>query len=101
QIDVLVNNAGRTGSKPAEGYVDWNSVIGINLSGSFYWAQQVARASMIPRAMGAIVNVSSLSGLSAHPLDVGYMASKHGVVALPVDGGTAALKSLFPPRRLS
>lgn len=57
-------------------------MIGVNLDGPFFWSQRTAVSSMIPRKSGAIVNVASLSGLTAHPMDVGYMAAKHGVVGL-------------------
>ena len=63
----------------------------INLDGCFYWAHAVARASMIPRRRGAIINVASLAGLVAIPNGAAYVASKHGVVgltkALAIDWG--------------
>jgi NAD(P)-dependent dehydrogenase (short-subunit alcohol dehydrogenase family) len=82
QVDLLINTAGKTNFAPAEEYTEWDSMLALNLSAPFHWAQQVARASMIPRRRGAIVNVSSLSGLAAHPLDCAYIAAKHGVVGL-------------------
>lgn len=81
-IDVLVNNAGIATIEPAETYSAWRRINAVNLDAPFYWSQAVAREAMLPAKSGAIVNVSSLAGLNAYPGDVGYIASKHGVVGL-------------------
>lgn len=84
QIDVLVNNAGVFTMDPAENVTAeaWRRVHAINLDGTFYWAQAVARASMIPRQRGAIVNLASGAGLTAIPNSVAYVSSKHAIVGL-------------------
>jgi NAD(P)-dependent dehydrogenase (short-subunit alcohol dehydrogenase family) len=83
-IDVLVNNAGIIRRAPSEEMAidDWRKVLSINLDGTFYWSQQVAAKSMIPRRSGAIVNVASISGMVGFPNTAPYVASKHGVVGL-------------------
>ncbi|CAG9274683.1 SDR family NAD(P)-dependent oxidoreductase [Paraburkholderia unamae] len=92
-IDVLVNNAGIMMRHAAHELTPqtWRRAMSINLDGCFYWAHAVARASMIPRRRGAIVNVASLAGLVAIPNGAAYVASKHGVVgltkALAIDWG--------------
>lgn len=84
QIDILVNNAGISVMHTIAGATqeEWRRVMAINLDGTFYWSQTVAVESMIPRAQGAIVNISSTAGLVAVPNVVAYVASKHGVVGL-------------------
>jgi NAD(P)-dependent dehydrogenase (short-subunit alcohol dehydrogenase family) len=82
QIDILLNNAGIATSQPAEAYTAWRRVHAVNVDAPFNWSQLVANESMIHRKQGAIVNVASLAGLNAYPGDVGYIASKHGVVGL-------------------
>jgi NAD(P)-dependent dehydrogenase (short-subunit alcohol dehydrogenase family) len=87
-IDILVNNAGTTWGAPAEEYPmeGWNKVIRLNLTALFRLSQAVARASMLPRRTGAILNVASTEGLSGHHPDLpgtaAYNAAKGGVVNL-------------------
>lgn len=82
RIDVLVNNAGSAFNAPAELYTDFSRSLSVNLGGAMNWSQAVAVTSMIPNTSGVIVNVSSLAGLGAVPGDVGYVASKHGLIGL-------------------
>jgi gluconate 5-dehydrogenase len=85
-IDILVNNAGTTWGAPAEDHPleAWHKVVDLNLTGVFVLTQQVARASMIPRRRGRIVNVASVAGLRGnHPQMMGtvaYSTSKGGLV---------------------
>jgi NAD(P)-dependent dehydrogenase (short-subunit alcohol dehydrogenase family) len=81
-IDVLVANAGLPNFAPAERYTAWRRSVAVNLDGAFYWAQAVARDSMLPRGAGAIVFTSSLAGLAANTGDVGYVSSKHAIIGL-------------------
>jgi len=82
RIDVLINNAALATSAPAEDYPAWNKILDVNLSGAYYWARAAARASMIKRASGSIVNVSSITSSAAMPYDIGYVVSKHGLIGL-------------------
>jgi len=82
KIDVLINNAGIVASNPAERYDQFERIMAVNVAGMFNWAQLVATHSMIPQKKGCIVNVSSLAGLQAIKLDVGYVTSKAAVVGL-------------------
>ncbi len=81
-IDVLIANAGLPNQAPAERYTNWRRSVGVNLDGAFYWAQTVARNSMLARGTGVIVFTSSLAGLAANTGDVGYVASKHAIIGL-------------------
>jgi 3-oxoacyl-[acyl-carrier protein] reductase len=83
RIDVLVNNAG--GSRDAllafMSQDDWDSVLDVNLKSVFQCCKAVMRPMMAQRR-GAIVNVSSLSGIIGLPGQVNYAAAKGGVNAL-------------------
>lgn len=87
-IDILVNNAGTTWGAPAEDHPieAWHKVIELNLTALFRLSQAVAKASMLPRRTGAILNVASIEGLSGHHPDLpgtaAYNAAKGGVVNL-------------------
>ena len=85
QIDILVNNAGATWGAPAEDYPleAWDKVMNLNIRGIFLMCQAVAKASMIPRQQGRIINVASIAGLSGAPASMPYIAyatSKGAVV---------------------
>ncbi len=82
QIDVLVNNAGgnRDGLLALMDPADWDAVIDLNLTGTFHCCKAVVRHMMAARR-GAIVNISSLSGITGLPGQVNYAAAKGGVNA--------------------
>ncbi|KRP98751.1 hypothetical protein AOQ72_16745 [Bradyrhizobium yuanmingense] len=89
-ISVLVNNAGvfRTGLLEEMKPADWRLVLEVNLTGVFL-GMQAAVPSMRRAGGGAIVNVSSASGLYAQSTVSAYAASKWGVRAVTK---TAALE---------
>jgi NAD(P)-dependent dehydrogenase (short-subunit alcohol dehydrogenase family) len=80
RIDVLVNNAGifRAAEFLDAAEADWDAVIGVNLKGAFLVGQAVAR-EMARRGGGAIVNMSSVNGVTAIPTIASYNASKGGI----------------------
>jgi gluconate 5-dehydrogenase len=87
QIDILVNNAGASWGAPAEDHpVDaWDKVMNLNARSLFTFSQAAARASMIPRRSGRIVNVASIAGLRGNPPEmktVAYNASKAAAINL-------------------
>lgn len=77
----LVNSAGinRTGPSAELPIEDWQRVIDIDLSGTFY-ACQAAYPHLAPGA--AIVNLASIFAMRAMPGRVAYAAAKHGVVGI-------------------
>ena len=79
QLDVLVNAAGIIGSGTVEttGADDWAYMMRINLDAVFYTMQ--AAAPHLRATRGAIVNVSSVTGLRAFPGVLAYCVSKAGV----------------------
>ncbi|KAJ5982938.1 short chain dehydrogenase/ reductase [Penicillium waksmanii] len=59
---------------------DWNAMIGINLTGVMHCMR--AQIPHLPNPGGAIVNVSSTSGLRGLPHNAAYASSKFGVIGL-------------------
>ena len=80
-ITILINNAGITNDKlmlrmkPEE----FDQVLKINLVGTFNMTQQVLK-KMLKQREGAIINLSSVSGLIGNVGQANYAASKAGVV---------------------
>src|SRR5918994_1035873 len=83
RIDVLVNSAGvrEIGDVYTLAAEEWDNVIAVNLSGTFYCCQAVAR-TMRDAGRGAIVNISSVGGLIGLARRPAYTAAKHGIIGL-------------------
>ena len=81
RLDALVNNAGIAIFGPIETttFADWSRVLAVNLSGPFLCTQA---AVPLMTEGGAIVNVTSISGLRASTLRVAYGTSKAGLAHL-------------------
>ena len=82
-LDILVNNAGITRDNVIVRMKDeqWDSVLNINLRGTFLLTRAAARPMMKARS-GRIINIASVSGLMGNPGQVNYSASKAGVIGL-------------------
>jgi len=83
-IDILINNAGILGPvAPTEATTleQWNEVIAINLTSAFLMSSLVA-PGMYERGSGAILNISSVAGKVAFPMNSAYAASKAGLLGL-------------------
>jgi NAD(P)-dependent dehydrogenase (short-subunit alcohol dehydrogenase family) len=90
-LDCSVNNAGIPGKKcPIVDYPeeDWSQVLRTNLTG-VWLCMKYEIPQMLKQGKGAIVNMSSASGLIGTPEISAYTASKHGVVGVTK---TAALE---------
>ncbi len=84
-LDIWVNNAGI-------GYImkpllevepdDWQAVIDVNLTGSFYGIKAAAQKMVAAGRGGRIVNIASQAAKSGFPFAQAYCSSKHGLVGL-------------------
>jgi len=83
RLDALVNNAGIAIFKPIleVTYEDWSRVLAVNLTGPFLMTQ-AATPLMRDSGGGAIVNITSISGLRASTLRTAYGTSKAGLAHL-------------------
>jgi len=83
-IDVLINNAGITGSTSSLWDYDvdeWNKIVQINLMGTFNCCKCVV-PNMIKNNYGRIVNVASVAGKDGNANASAYSSSKAGVIGL-------------------
>lgn len=78
---ALVNNAGRTddGLAIRMRREQWESVISVNLTGTFHCTQRALR-SMLPARFGRIVNLSSVVAERGNPGQANYAAAKAGLL---------------------
>jgi NAD(P)-dependent dehydrogenase (short-subunit alcohol dehydrogenase family) len=83
RLDALVNNAGVAIFKPILDvtYEDWSRVLAVNLTGPFL-CTQAAAPLLRDSGGGAIVNITSISGLRASTLRTAYGTSKAGLAHL-------------------
>jgi NAD(P)-dependent dehydrogenase (short-subunit alcohol dehydrogenase family) len=83
RLDALINNAGIAIFKPILDvtYEDWSRVLAVNLTGPFL-CTQAAAPLMREAGGGAIVNITSISGLRASTLRTAYGTSKAGLAHL-------------------
>ncbi|MHB9035974.1 MAG: SDR family NAD(P)-dependent oxidoreductase [Armatimonadota bacterium] len=88
KLDVIVNNAGwnpigtehrvTTDKYPID---TWQRVIDIDLNGAFYCCRTAA-ALMVKQGFGSIVNISSVAGVVALRLQIGFVAAKAAVLKM-------------------
>ena len=83
-IDVLVNNAGVFPRVPFLQLreSDWDYVLDVNLKGTCFCAQAVAKRMVAGGRPGAIINLTSGAAYRGSPRGAHYCASKGGLVSL-------------------
>lgn len=83
RIDILVNNAGinRDALIHKMSLEEWNSVINVNLKGTFNCSKAVAKY-MMRQKYGRIINISSVTGQMGNIGQANYAASKAGIIGL-------------------
>lgn len=82
-VDVLVNNAGRSGGGVTADLTDevWDDVIDTNLNSVFRVTREVlTTGGLRHKDRGRIINIASTAGKQGVVLAAPYSASKHGVV---------------------
>lgn len=88
KLDIMVNNAGFNTSKQEERVtIDkfpldlWKRLIDVNLTGTFYCCK-AASAQMVKQKSGSIINISSIAGVVALRLQVGFVATKAAMIKM-------------------
>lgn len=84
-VDALVNNAGTNpyfGPMMGAESAAWDKTFDVNLRGPFEMSRQVARRLIDAGRPGSIVNVSSIFGLRAAPLQGIYGMTKAALISL-------------------
>jgi NAD(P)-dependent dehydrogenase (short-subunit alcohol dehydrogenase family) len=85
RLDVLFNNAGKNSRTAFEDltYEEWESIVAVNLTGSFLCAQAAYRMmkSQVPQG-GRIINNGSTAAYSPRPNGAPYGASKTAITGL-------------------
>ena len=82
-LDILVNNAGITNDTLLMRMSDdqWDSVLNINLKGSFTCTRSVIKY-MMKKKSGRIINITSIVGLTGNAGQANYAASKAGLIGM-------------------
>ena len=83
-IDILINNAGITGSTSTVweyNVNEWEKIVQINLMGTFYCCKSVV-PNMIKNNYGRIVNVASVAGKDGNANASAYSSAKAGIIGL-------------------
>ena len=83
KIDILINNAGITNDSTLKKMTieQWQQVIDINLSGSFYCIKAIT-PYMLEKGYGRIVNASSVVALYGNFGQTNYVATKAGLIGM-------------------
>jgi len=83
-IDILINNAGITGSTSTVWDYDvneWERIVQINLMGTFNCCKNIV-PNMIKNNYGRIVNVASVAGKDGNANASAYSSAKAGIIGL-------------------
>jgi 3-oxoacyl-[acyl-carrier protein] reductase len=83
RLDILINNAGITRDNLVMRMTEteFDEVIATNLKGAFLCCKAACRPLLKAKG-GAIINITSIVGLSGNPGQANYAASKAGMVGL-------------------
>ncbi|MDX8354930.1 L-iditol 2-dehydrogenase [Cognatiyoonia sp. IB215182] len=89
QIDILINNAAVFTAAPITEIevADYQRVFDINVAGTLFTLQAVARHMIARRIKGRIINMASQAGRRGEPLVAVYCASKAAVISLTQSAG--------------
>ncbi len=84
RLDIVVNNAGIIRRAAALDFAedDWNAVLDINLSSTFYLSQAAARHFVDAGQGGKLINIASVLSFQGGVLVPSYAAAKSGIAGL-------------------
>lgn len=94
QIDILINNAALFTAAPIVEITreDYQRVFDINVSGTLFMMQAVARHMIDASVKGKIINMASQAGRRGEPLVAVYCATKAAVISLTQSAGLNLIK---------
>lgn len=88
RLDIMVNNAGINSARPedrvtVDKYPDetWHRMINVDLNGTFYCCKAAAKV-MVEQKSGNIINISSIAGVVALRLQIGFVAAKAAILKM-------------------
>ncbi|MEM6615858.1 MAG: L-iditol 2-dehydrogenase [Pseudomonadota bacterium] len=89
QIDILINNAAIFSAAPITDIErdDYDRVFDINVSGTLFTMQAVAKHMIARGGGGKIINMASQAGRRGEPLVAVYCASKAAIISLTQSAG--------------
>lgn len=89
QIDILINNAAIFTAAPIVeiARADFDAVFKINVAGTLFTLQAVARHMIARGGGGRIINMASQAGRRGEPLVAVYCASKAAIISLTQSAG--------------
>ncbi len=84
RIDLLVNNAGANLRRKAVDIArdEWNELMAINVTGTFFLTQQIGRHFLARQIPGRIITVASTSALIGQPERAAYGISKAALLQM-------------------
>jgi len=93
-IDILVNCAAIYALTPITevSREQWSALFSINVNGTFFTMQAVARQMIEQGRGGKIINLASQAGRRGEPLGAAYCATKAAVISLTQSAGLALIQ---------
>ncbi len=94
RIDILVNAAGIFAMAPIEDVTreHWAKLLAVNVDGTLFTMQAVARQMVQQGGGGKIINLASQAGRRGEALVLGYCASKAAVISITQSAGLRLIK---------
>ncbi|MEM8742567.1 MAG: L-iditol 2-dehydrogenase [Pseudomonadota bacterium] len=94
RIDILINNAALFTAAPIVEVerADFDRVFAVNVAGTFFTLQAVARHMIATGAGGKIINMASQAGRRGEALVSAYCATKAAVISLTQSAGLDLIK---------